>query len=200
VSNSFINVTEGSGKRLNADQKTIDGLTVYDEYVLPGEYNQPSFVAHTIQSLATANDHVLALWAGASLKVRIRRIYLEQSADSASATIGSFQINRLTTAGSGGTGVTPRPFDTADTATATAIGLPSSKGTEGVTLFNPRIHVRSAAHTNGAEGDSWEWVQHPGLKPLIIPAGTANGICIKTTASYGTASLSVTIEFAETTF
>ena len=77
---SFVNVTEGSGKKLHTNQRTIGANAVEDEYVLPGEFPLPGYfaVANAVAA-TTANDHLLQVMAGASLKVRIRRISVSQN-------------------------------------------------------------------------------------------------------------------------
>lgn len=203
MAESTINMTEGSGKKQHTWNRTIGANSVEDDFNLPGEYPYASYFAiAAATSVATANDHVLELMAGSSLNVRIRRIRLEQSANATSATVGTFQILRLSSAGSGGSAVTPAKFDTADGAAgATAMTLPSSKGTETTLLMPMAMDLRQAVLATSAQmDDSWEWTQLPGQKPIIIAAGTSNGICVKNTAGFAAATVNVIIEFVETTF
>lgn len=201
MSTSSVRVTEGSGPYLWTDQRSVASVNREAQYVLLAEPALPTFTALAASiSIATANDHVIELMAGSSNYVRIHRIKIEQGGStSGTAEALTISILRLTTAGTGGTSVTPRPFDTADTATATAMTLPSSKGTEGVELLRNVTLVRKAVLATSAQSDDfYEWTAHPRAKPIIIPAGTSNGICVKNTAAYASASLVVEIEFTET--
>ena len=53
---------------------------------------------------------------------------------------------------------------------------------------------------NGSAEDYWEWSQHPNGKPIIIPAGTSNGLAIKSTTAIANAGVLVNVEFTETSF
>src|SRR5262245_20541304 len=132
MAEAFVNVTEGSGKKLHAWDRTIGANTVLDELVIQGEHYLASYTAtfHNI-STATSADHILAIWAGGSLNVRIRHIYLKQWNLAGAATIGQFTLQRTNTTPSGGTAVTLAKFDTADgPAGCSAATLPSTKGNE----------------------------------------------------------------------
>jgi hypothetical protein len=203
VAEAYINLTEGSGKKAHAWDRTIGANTVLDEFTLPGEYPLASYrvVAESI-SIATANDHIAQLMAGSSLNVRVRRIRIEQGANAATAGVKSFQVLRLTSAGTGGTSITPAKLDTADAASgASAMSLPSAKGTESTLVDSMFLAVRQAVGTTTAQVDDyWEWSQHPGQKPLIIAAGTSNGICVKNINATTSGTVNVIIEFVETSF
>lgn len=201
---SIVQVTEGSGKKLHTWQTTIGGNAVEDEFVVPGEFPYPSYVATLPNvSLATANDHLMALNAGASLKVKIRRIRVEQQSNATAVALDRFSVVRTTTTTpTGGTAVTPAPFDTADAASgAVARSLPTVKGTETTELASTVLIMRQAlSATQTQPEEAWEWIQLPGQKPLIIPAGATNGIVVKHTTAVAGASVIVTIEFVEQAF
>jgi len=203
---SLVQVTEGTGKKLHTNQRTIGANNVEDEYVLPGEFPYASYLVYPLTSTSTAgaaNDHILTINAGASLKVRIRRIRIEQAANATTATLLALQIMRTTTAApTGGTAVTPRPHDSADAAAGfTAMTLPTVKATEGVMLIRTVLLMRQAiSATQSQPDDAWEWTQTPGTPPIIIPAGTANGICIKIEAAVAAGSLICSAECTETSF
>lgn len=200
MAESLVQVTEGSGKKLHTWQRTIGANNVEDEFIIPGEYPLASYVCVTGNVLtATANSHLLQLMAGASLPVRIRRILVRPGGTlPAAVTRFPIQVFRLTTAGTGGGTVTPRPHDTTEAA-AGAVGmtLPTAKGTEGVGLDEENFWFNTAAIPG--EG-VYEWVEQPRMKPLIIPAGTANGIALKNPTALATASVTCTIWFVETSF
>ena len=201
---SLVQVTEGSGKKLHTYQRTIGGNAVEDEAVIPGEYPIASYIAEFENvSTAVANTHILQIMASASLKVRIRRIRIQQETSATTASITRWTIVRLTTAGTGGTAVTPRPFDSGDAAAGgSAMTVPTAKGTEGVTLLPVVLVFRQAilATASQIEGNGWEWTQHPGTPPLVIPTGTANGIAIRTGSAIAAATVTGFIEYSETSF
>ena len=196
-------VTAGSGTNLHSNTRTISAATMHDQYVLPGEFAYASYIASTTSiSIATANSHVIQLMAGSSLNVRIRRIRLEQSGNATTGVVCAFQLFRLSTAGTGGSAITPAPFDTADAASgATAQTLPSAKGTETTMLMQTQLVMRQAVSATGAQvDDAYEWYQLPGTKPIVIPAGTSNGLALKVINATAGATVTVSVEFVETAF
>jgi hypothetical protein len=202
VAESFVEVTQGSGTKLHSYQRTIGANAVEDEVVVLGEQYLAGYVSSPSSvAVSTSNSHLLALMAGSSLKLYIRRITVTQFGMASAAGTLAVQIFRLTTAGSGGgTTGTPRKLDTADAAAgATALTLNSSKGTEEA---NPTIRgqltLRAAEPVLDSDGFRWE--QHPNQKALIVPAGTANGIAIKNTTNDANATVVCRIEFDEANF
>lgn len=201
MSNSSINVTEGSGKRLNTWDRTISSVLVQDQFTLPGEYPYPTYEVHSsgTTSVATTGDHAFQLMAGSALLVRVRRIRVWQFNHAQTASMLTLIVKRLSTAGSGGSTETPRPWDTRDAAAgATCQRLPTVKGTEGVELY--RIGMALRTGFSGNPELPWEWTQLPGTEPLIIPAGTANGICARVDSGVTNATVMWSIEFVETSF
>lgn len=199
MAESLVQVTEGVGKKLHTWQRTVGANSVEDDFNLPGEYPLASYtVTATGVSSATAASHMMQIMAGASLNVRIRRIRVNQLAAAAGVNTIDFSIVRLTTAGTGGTAITPSKLDNSDSASgATAMTLPTVKGTEGSIAWDEAIWVGTAAIPPSP--GRWEWVQHPFSKPILIPAGAANGIAIKNTA-LASATFSIVVELVETSF
>jgi hypothetical protein len=195
-------VVAGS-KNLHTWSKTIGASLVADEFVLPGEFPYATYrlTAANI-SIATLNDHVIQLMAGSSLNVRLRYFRVVQAGNAATAALASFGLFRLTTAGTGGTAITPRPHDSADSASgATGMTLPSGKGTEGVQLDQTRLPMRQAFLATSTQVDGqYVWQQGPFEKPIIIPAGTTNGLAIKSQTAIAGASVDVVMVFVETAF
>ena len=67
MAEAFVNVTEGSGKKLHANDRSIGANTVLDEVMLLGENYLPSYLGVTSAasvSTATANSHLLQIMAG----------------------------------------------------------------------------------------------------------------------------------------
>ena len=200
----FINVTEGSGKKAHTWQRTIGANTVEDEYTLLGENALASYIVQSGQaSLATASAHLLQIMAGASLKVRIRRIEIWQQAAITAGTLFDYQLYRLSTAGTGGTAVTPAPLDTTDSASGcTAMVIPTAKGTETTLLARVwpyMIQTLGASTYTGNPIVVWDF-DRPRSKPLIIAAGTTNGIAIKNGSSSAAGAVMITVWLDESSF
>ena len=64
---SYVNVTEGSGKKLHSWQRTIGANNVEGQVVLAGVPHFASYVSAVQSSTATANSHLVQIMAGASL-------------------------------------------------------------------------------------------------------------------------------------
>lgn len=206
MAENFVNVTEGSGKKLHTWNRTIGANDVHDEAVYLGE--QP-LAEYRVQgggtSLGTAASHNLQVMAGASLHVYVRRIRVYQSVLVTTAALAVFDLIRLTTAGTGGTSVTPRPLDTGDAASgATGMTLPTAKGTEGVVI---ETQLGYLVQTLGASLGVPQATlladfdfRGPRQKSLRIPAGTANGIAVKNVNANAGASVVVVAEIVEANF
>ena len=195
MAESIVQVTEGVGKKLHTNSYTVGANTVEDEFMVPGPFPYATYTVYaTAVSGATGASHVMQLMAGASLKVRIARITVQMIAVPVNAN--RLEIVRLTTAGTGGTAVTARPFETSDAAAGAAgMTLPTVKGTEGVFLGSLAPTLATAVGST----TKWEWVQHPNSKPIIIPTGTANGIALKA-AGLAASTYDIEILFVETAF
>lgn len=200
MAESIVQVTEGVGKKFHTWSRVVSAQTVEQQFVLPGEFVYATYtVVASLISVATAADHLLQIMAGASLNVRIRRIYVRQAAAVTAASSSGIDVVRLTTAGTGGTAVTPRPLDTADAAAGcTAQTLPTAKGTEGSIVIEDRIGLIQTQPV--VDTAKMEWRQSPNAKPLIIPAGVANGIAIKNLNANAGASVTITVELVETAY
>lgn len=204
MAESSINVTEGSGKRLHTYDRTVAGTLVQDQFVVPGEYPLASYIANCTATIATTGDATFQIISGATLNVRIRRIRVEQSANAGSASLWGFTIIRLTTAGTGGTALTPAKLDLADAAAGASCMYniaSASSGTESTQLTYGNISIRTASNA-GAYEDVWVWEQAPGIKPILIPAssGSTYGLEIKNGNGLATATVSITVEFVETSY
>jgi hypothetical protein len=195
-----IATTPGAGKNVHTNDRTISAVLIQDQFMLPGEFPYGSYtVTAPAISAATLNDHMLEIMAGASLNVRIRRIIITQNAAAAAVGGLALRLFRLTTAGTGGGAVTPSKLDNADGAAgATAMTLPTAKGTEAVQVWGESLYAATGAIP--MTRNRFEWLQVPNSKPIIIPAGTANGLAIKNATAVATATWDITVEFVETNF
>lgn len=208
MAEGFINVTEGSGKKLHTFDRTIGANTVHDELVLAGiPYYASYHVVFSGISLATAGSHVLQIMAGGSLNVYLMGIVMWQAASATTAAYIEWSIRRLSTAGTGGASTgAPPPLDAADGGSgATAMTLPTVKGTEG------SVPWRSASYlvqTPGAAGAPMlPILEYPprdaarGLyKPIRIPAGTTNGIAFRNDTGHAGATVTGTATIIEANF
>lgn len=202
MAESSISVTEGSGKRLRTNDRTVSSILVQEQVIQAGEPYLPTYSVAVNPSTATATSHLLQIMAGASLNVRVRRIEIYPlAATTASVTV--VQIVRLTTAGTGGTSVTPTPFNTGDAASgATAMTLPTGKGTIAATpLTYGMVSLYSAVPTSGFVGNAVIWdFDDARLGPVIIPAGTSNGLAIVNNQAIAGGTVLINVIFSETSF
>lgn len=199
----FTNVTEGSGKKLHTFELTIGANTVQDEIVRLGDQYQASYIIDQgSTSVATANDHTIQVMAGGSLNVYIRRIRIFQMVLATTAALATIEIIRLTTAGTGGTSNAVDKLDDTDAgAGATAMALPTAKGTEGTRLMRFSVPYIQTVPTGGFSPLMFDHIFGEGkAKPLRIPAGTTNGICIKHVTAVAGASVGCIIELTETNY
>lgn len=205
MAETIVQITEGAGKKLHAWDRVIGANTVLDEVVLPGENYLPTYqVTHVTGTLlTTAASHNMQIMAGASLKVRIRRITVYQVALATAAAFANLAIYRLTTAGTGGTALTPSPLESTDAASgATAMTLPTAKGTEGalIDFASPYLMQTVAASSQLMQPIAVWNFDTIHSKPLIIPAGTSNGIAVKNIAAIPAAGVVIVVKFDESSF
>lgn len=202
IAEAYVNVTEGSGKKLHAYDRVIGANTVLDEVVLLGENYLASYSCNAGPSIATAAAHCLQVMAGGSLKVRIRRIEILPGTAATTALRGAWGIFRLSTAGTGGGAITPNPLDPADAAAgATVMTLPSAKGTEGALILAIADNVWQTMPTSGVIGPKLVLdFDRPRSKPLIIAAGATNGIAVKNLVGIAGADININILFDESNF
>lgn len=205
MAESLVQVSEGSGKKLHTDQKTIGANNVEDEYVLMGEPFLAGYqVSCTATSVATAASHVLTVNAGASLNLYIRRIMVFQVGLATTAAFCEWDLFRTTTAApTGGTSFIPTPWQQGGLGSgATAMTLPTVKATEG------NIMGRYSSYFLQTAGASTQFVQ-PMLdinfdqnrsRSLHVSSGTTNGIALKNVTAIAAATVRVNIWFTEANF
>lgn len=204
MAESFIQLApDSTGKKAHTFDRTIGANTVQDEVILEGEQYLASYTVSAGASIATLDSHPLQIMAGASLKVRVRRIEIYQSVVATTAALGSLSIFRLTTAGTGGGAVTPALLDPADSASgATAMTLPTAKGTEGTRVWLGIVYWLQtvSASTPLPQPSIVIDFDQPRAKPLIIAAGTSNGIAIKNETAIAGASVRIVAWISESNF
>lgn len=203
---SIVQVTEGAGKKLHTFQRTVGANTVEDEVVAIADPWVASYlVAGGDSTIGASGQVLLQLMAGAALNVYVRRIFLVQTTLAGAAATFTGSIQRHTTAGTGGTAVTPALFDTSDGASgATAMRNPVTPGTLTTFLHPILFAITNAAPLRASQGgeNSWWWEANAarGVKPIRIPAGITNGIAIRSNGAIATATIQVVIEFTEQSF
>lgn len=177
--------------------------TVQDEKVILGEQYLATYIANLVvtpASTATVDSHLIQIMAGASLRVRIRRIDMYQGAMATAVTNAGMTLVRLTTAGTGGTLFTPAPLDPADVAAgATVRSLPSSKGTEGTVIWSGFAYFMQTLAASSPLNQPTLTLDfdRPRSKPLIISAGVTNGIALKLLNATAGATVLIDVLFDE---
>lgn len=203
MAETFVEVTEGSGKKLHALSRTVSGSTVYDEAVAAAFPHAASYVARGYGlSTATAGSHLIQLMAGSTNNVYITKIRMFQIAMATALSLGQFSLVRLTTAGTGGTAITPSPLDTTDSASnTTAMTLPTANGTESttVTTSSGMLIAAVTAAISRPEVLIYDF-ESLYTKPLRIPSGTLNGLCVRNVAAVAGATVAIEISFFEATY
>jgi len=187
-------------KRIHTNQRTISGNALEDQYVQEGESAYPTYtvIASGI-SVATSASHVLQIMADGTNYTRLKALRISLTDDvPASASALLIELYRLSTAGTGGSAVTPAPSDTADTYAGGAMTLPSSKGTEGAKLDQWRLWLPSAVA--GGQRDKATWVYRPGMKPRIFGVATTAGIAFKVNTGVASATIDIVAEFITTSY
>ena len=200
---SSLQVTPGSGLRLATDSYTEAAVTVHNQRLGLGDAINPTYSLVLATSTATAASHLLQIMAGASLRVRIHLIEYYLDTLATAAALGSVSLFRLTTAGTGGTVLARAALDPADAASgATAMQLPTSKGTEGAQLWTGNVrYIQTASASDGLVQPVmvWDFDRLRG-KPVIIAAGTSNGIAIKQETAIGGAQARISVLYSESSY
>jgi hypothetical protein len=206
VVDSTVQVAEGVGKLLRFVQRSINGSNVQIQGVHTEEPALDSYILSSgIVLLTTAASHVLQLMAGATKNVYVRRIQVWQVGLATAAAIDEFQLVRLTTAGTGGTVVTPKLLDATDAAVgATGMTLPTVKGAEGNILFDRTALILQTLPTALPPGEATKILDfdftRERLKGIRITAGAANGLALKNIAARAVGSVLVEATFTEANF
>lgn len=181
MSESSLPLTDGDGSGgLRVNDQTIGGTAVSTQYVAIGQTGTKTYTARFQDvSIATANAHVLELMGDGTAYPKIHEIYLAQAGTVATRTTAEFTVVRLSSSGTGGTAVSARPLNPANTNpyAGTIQVLPSSGGGEAQILLNKKLYM---AQSDGVgAGDELTWTPPLATEPIISGNGTASGICIK---------------------
>jgi len=206
MANSTLAVTAGSGSNLRVNTRTIASVTNLEQYVQLADPNEATYnIVTAATSIATANSHTLQIMAGSTLPVYLRRIQVRQFGLATTAAIVNWDLLRLTTAGTGGTSLTPAPLDSTDSASgATAMTLASSKGTESTVLWRGSSSLTQTVATQNA-GENNTLIldlvfDGPRNKVPRIAAGTSNGIALKMVTGAAAATVYVVATISEAAY
>lgn len=205
MAESLVQVTEGVGKKLHTWSRVVGANIIEDEFNVPGEFPYPSYTVDVDAiSMANAGDDIVQIMAGAALNCRIRSIDIRQAAAATAVAVRTLTIARITSAGTGGAVVTPSKMSNADGAysgAAASLVPNATHGTIGAVIRTVRFALFQALSATQAQvPDTFHWEQKPGMEPIIIPAGVANGLVIRNATATAGALLTVTIELVETAF
>ena len=198
---SVVNVNEGvNGKNLHYIQRSIASNTDYQQAVVVSEAYLPTYsiATSTAVSTATAASHLVQVMAGPLNRVLIRRVLVTQLVGAGSATAAVLQLVRLTSAGTGGTPITPTALDPTSSVSAVASQtLPSSKGSEGSVIWTSVGNVLQTPAVAGEEYViDWQW-DDPRKQPPTIAAGVANGLALKLVTAVATGTVHILVEYSE---
>jgi hypothetical protein len=204
VATSLIAFTDGSGKNWESFQRTRNSTAYENMVVIPGEPAQPTFTALASSIVTTTGaSHLIMLQADGTLYTRIKRIMVEQVVGATTATLAQLQIVRVSTAGTGGSAITARGLDAADSYGGTIATLPTVKGTEGNILLQKRLQLLTTAQVAATtvNPNSWEWQAMPnhGKKAITIGPTSTDGIVLKIVTGIATSTVDITLEFTTDT-
>jgi hypothetical protein len=201
MATSYVSFNEGTARKVRTFQRT-DGATTVEEWMYAE--TEPVLDAYTVSAVnvagVTADSHVLQIMAGASLRVGIRRITIYQYSSSNTTRQVRFGVHRLTSAGTGGTAVTPLPLDPASGAVgATAMTLPTGKGTE-ISGAVGGVHIGVIQSNSINQGSNPLLDIDFGYgreRALWIAAGTSNGICVKNLVADSSVTYNIVVRLVE---
>lgn len=197
---SSIGVDDAStpDKLLHTEQRSISGSNREDQYVQQGESAYNTFSFRGSASIATSGDHLLQIMADGTNYTRLKRVYITATADiPASADVAQIQLVRLSTAGTGGGTVNAQEYDSADTYGGAGMTLPSSKGTEGVALYEWHLGLPA---TQLGTPHSIVWEALPGMKPIIFGTATSAGVAFKIITGIASTTVLIMAECISTSY
>lgn len=194
---SVIAVTEGSGKNIWTDSRTVSSVVREAQVVLLGESTYPTHYTQASGiSVATTADHVLQLMADGTNYSRIKRFEVSLTDDiPATATVLDFEVRRLSTAGTGG-GSPGFGGNDADAYAGAAMTLPTAKGTEAGIVRRFRLPVPSVHPFVSC----YVWEARLDAKPIVFGTSTSAGICWKIITGVASCTVQIAVEFTTTSF
>jgi len=201
MANSYVSFDEGTARKVRTFQRTDDAANTVEEWMYAT--SEPVLPAYTVTATniagVTADSHIMQVMAGADDRVGIRRVTIYQNAAASTTRQARLQLVRLSTAGTGGSAITPDPLDPASAASgATAATLPSSKGTETVDPGGIHSAVVQSTITDQLNSPLFDIeFGNDRERALWVAAGTSNGIAIKNLVADNTVTYDVFVRFVE---
>lgn len=195
-----ISVNDSGSKLIRTNTRVVGGSTVHEEFGLLADPADAGYVCNGgLDSIATANSHVLQLLAGGSLAVQLRRVLVYQSIAATTAALCLFDLWSVTTAGTGGTASTPFRLDNNDAASGAAgMILPTVKGTESRRLWRGAAMMMQTVPAAGGPLQLFDLnFDQPHIKPVVIPAGATGGVVFKNLTAIAAAGITVNMYFTE---
>jgi hypothetical protein len=208
-------ITMGGGERfvrVRASAWTSGSVTVAvtasdtaDAVLEPniGNAMKPTYVACSPAEANTSSSSALACEAGASKQFRVRALWVPQPGSQTTAGNRILTLRRTTSAGSGGTGLTPAPVDAVnDGAFSGVCRTKGTAGTAGTTLLTRHMWVPTAVANLANPLPIWPPYALGGgggttIKDILVDAGTANGIEVNDAGASGGANFYICIALTE---
>ncbi len=183
-------------KYFHTAQRDYSGTNKEDQYVLKAYPVRTTYRAYaSAVSTATSLDQLIFIQADGSNYTFINGIRVTQSTLAGSPATAKLRIIRTSTAGSGGGAVSAYPMDAADASpyAGTIQTLPSSKGTEGVTLFGGPMGMTDANPMTTANQFFYRFGDDE--KGILIGTAVTDGVCIKIITGISSGAVDVVLEF-----
>ncbi len=183
-------------KYFHTSQRDYSGTNKEDQYVLGAYPVRTTYRAYAAAvSTATSLDHLIFIQADGSNYTFINGIWVTQTTLAGAASTANLKIIRTSTAGSGGGSISAYPVDAADGGAyaGTIQTLPSSKGTEGVTLFGGPLGMTNAQPMTTVNQLFYRFGDDE--KGIVIGTATTDGICIKIITGIASGKVDLVLEF-----
>lgn len=190
MAETFVQVNEGTGKKLHSVDRTVGANIVHDSVTVPGEpYRATYSVSVTGVSTGTSGGRLLSIFAGATLPVRLWYLRVSQLALAGAAARADLVIQRITALGTAGTVANITRHDNADPANAfTAESLHQGSSLTGA-LWRQGFTLSAAAPITAPDVELDLRGGHN--KPLVIPAGTSNGLALVIVTGIATSTVNI---------
>ena len=189
-----------SGSVTVAVTGTDSSLTFVDRTI--GNASKPTYVACSPALANTASSSAIECESGASKAHRVRALWVPQVGAQTTAGNRILTFRRVTSAGSGGTGLTPAPVDSGDAAFSGSCRTKGTAGSAGTTLLTRHMWVPTTVANLANPLPIWPpFTVGSGsattIKDVLIPAGTANGWEVNDAGATGGANMYICVAITE---
>lgn len=174
---SFVQVTQGDDAKLHTVERPLGLNDVHDSVTLLGEpYRATYSVVASAVSTALNGGRLLSIFAGPDLPVRVWYVSVSQVALAGAAGRADIFLQRTTASGTAGTAANITKHDNADAdPDFTAESLHQGSTVAGV--FGRGALTLASAHPIIAPNAEFDF-RNGHHKPIVIPAGTSNGLAV----------------------